>query len=404
MHKIVVHFSRFGPYHFARLRSAREAFGADFQVTGLEVSSTDATYDWREDVAADSPKVTVFPGRTLESLSHLEMRRGVFAALDRLSPDVVAVAGWGPADARACLAWCRSHGVKAVVMSETRRADGKRVWWKEWLKSRVIREYGAGLVGGSSHADYLASLGMPRKKIHSGYNVVDNEYFEREAARHREGSDGDLENPYFLASNRFVERKNLALLIQAYHQHVSSGDSPVWPLVLLGDGEEKVALVSRCTELGLAVAEGVPWQAARGSSGAAPTVWFPGFRQIDELPAFYARAGCFVHPAREEPWGLVLNEAMACSLPVLSSSNVGAAEELVHPGMSGWTFDPANPSALAGLLDRVAAMPAVERREMGRHARRILEETAPLSAFGVGLRAAAGFPPAVGGGRLHPAT
>ena len=119
----------------------------------------------------------------------------------------------------------------------------------------------------------------------------------------------------------------------------------------------------------------------------ASTVFFPGFRQIDELPRFYAHAGCFVHPAMEEPWGLVINEAMACGLPVLSSRNVGAAEELVENGVNGWTFDPTDVQGLARLLCQVsnAEFPLAS---FGDASRRIIEERCATAAFGRGLVAA----------------
>jgi glycosyltransferase involved in cell wall biosynthesis len=114
-------------------------------------------------------------------------------------------------------------------------------------------------------------------------------------------------------------------------------------------------------------------------------VVFPGFRQIGELPGFYAEAGAFVHPALEEPWGLVINEAMASGLPVLSSRNVGAAEELVVEGKTGYLFDPKNVEEIAAALVKIGAMEPEERLAMGRAAYERVERMAPLKAFGEGL-------------------
>jgi glycosyltransferase involved in cell wall biosynthesis len=114
-------------------------------------------------------------------------------------------------------------------------------------------------------------------------------------------------------------------------------------------------------------------------------VVFPGFRQIGELPGFYAGAGAFVHPALEEPWGLVINEAMASGLPVLSSRNVGAAEELVVEGKTGYLFDPNSVEEIASALVKIVAMEPRERLAMGRSAFERVERVAPLKAFGEGL-------------------
>jgi glycosyltransferase involved in cell wall biosynthesis len=92
-----------------------------------------------------------------------------------------------------------------------------------------------------------------------------------------------------------------------------------------------------------------------------------------------------VHPALEEPWGLVINEAMASGLPVLSSRNVGAAEELVVEGKTGFLFDPKNVEEIAAALVKIVAMEQEERLAMGRAAFEHVEHVAPLKAFGEGL-------------------
>ncbi|MFM8719846.1 MAG: glycosyltransferase [Chthoniobacterales bacterium] len=112
-------------------------------------------------------------------------------------------------------------------------------------------------------------------------------------------------------------------------------------------------------------------------------VYFYGFRQIEENPVFYALAEAFVLPSLKEEWGLVVNEAMACSLPVIVSRTAGCAEDLL-PGSgqvaggewrvtskdaddrkpltddsleersNGFVFDPKSSDALSEALQRVA--------------------------------------------------
>jgi glycosyltransferase involved in cell wall biosynthesis len=106
-------------------------------------------------------------------------------------------------------------------------------------------------------------------------------------------------------------------------------------------------------------------------------VVFAGFRQVEELPFFYGGAGVFIHPAVSEPWGLVINEAMASELPILSSGNVGAAEELVQEGVNGFLFDPEDVEELAGLMARMSGMSSEERLAMGRASERLILEWGP---------------------------
>jgi glycosyltransferase involved in cell wall biosynthesis len=242
-------------------------------------------------------------------------------------------------------------------------------------------------------------LGIPGDRIALGYNVVDNGFFG--GVRNGEGFSGfsselsggvgQAAGRYFLASNRFVERKNLGRLVEAYALYVERGAGDVWPLVLLGDGELRGELQTLCVNLGLRMADfEEAWDLKLNSykletPSDGGVVVFAGFRQIGELPGFYSGAGVFVHPALEEPWGLVINEAMASGLPVVASRNVGAAEELVLEGVTGFLFDPGNVGELAGLMARVAGMPEGERRAMGRAGRDLVERKVPKRAFGEGL-------------------
>lgn len=401
---LAIHFARLGPYHLVRLRSAFQVLAPlGWRVVALEIAGADATYEWERESGGREQweRVTVFPDGVFEKIAAGELKRGIVRELDRLRPDAVAVAGWGTVDARACLDWCKRNDAKAIVMTETRAADGRRVWWKEWVKSRIVRRFDAALCGGESHKHYLVQLGMPEERIACGYNVVDNDFFKMRSA-----DCGSFdEAPFFLASNRFVERKNLGRFLEGYKifqdlvfRIQGEEKKSVWPLVLLGDGELRGNLEARCAELGLQVfriQDSVFSSAGhedlklnsyklKTPSGGGCVV-FAGFRQIGELPSFYAGAGAFVHPALEEPWGLVINEAMASGLPVLSSRNVGAAEELVVEDKTGFLFDPVNVHSIAESLFKMFSMSEADRRKMGLEAREMVERKVPSRAFGEGL-------------------
>ena len=69
---------------------------------------------------------------------------------------------------------------------------------------------------------------------------------------------------------------------------------------------------------------------------------------------YYGLAGGLVLPNTREPWGLVVNEAMASGLPVLVSQNCGCALDLVSPGLNGWIFDPMNQYDIADCMEKLA--------------------------------------------------
>jgi glycosyltransferase involved in cell wall biosynthesis len=242
-------------------------------------------------------------------------------------------------------------------MSETQRVDHPRVWWKEAVKRQRVRLCAAGLVGGPRHRDYLAELGLPTDRIALGYNAVDNGIYAQRANAARNDRDsvqGLPTGPYFLAVNRFVREKNLTRLIEAFaHYHRNAPAGSAWDLVLCGDGPAADEVRAKATEC-----------------GAGDAIHFPGFLQARELTRYYAFASAFVHPSLLEPWGLVVNEAAACGLPLLVSNRAGCAETLVPepPGTTGWQFDPRDPAAISEALGRLAGLSAEERLAMGRRA------------------------------------
>ena len=115
-----------------------------------------------------------------------------------------------------------------VVMSESSRQDEPRTWWKEAIKRRIVGLYLAALVGGQHHVEYLVNWRC-RATVFTGYDVVDNAYPARSGAIRRSEVRSQrksrLPENYFLASARFIEKKNLATLISAYAEYQKTSTS-----------------------------------------------------------------------------------------------------------------------------------------------------------------------------------
>lgn len=356
MNKIIVIFNRLGPYHHARLT----AVGKRCQLTAIEVSAMDSTYAWDEVAGAGSfTRRTLFRDSGEAMYSSDELYRRIQAVINEVKPDLVAVNGWSDRSALAAIYHCRHIAIPVVVMSESQEHDETRTWLKESIKKRIVGLCQAGLVGGSPHVDYLAKLGMPRERIFTGYDVVDNEYFyfnslasldNRELLRKQH----NLPENYFLASNRFIEKKNLPRLIQAFARYQQLSVTGGWQLVILGDGEQRPRLECLLKE-----------------HGVEDKVLLPGFKQYHELPVYYGLASAFIHASTSEQWGLVVNEAMASGLPVLVSNRCGCAPDLVQDSVNGFAFDPFDVEVLAGLMTKIATDDA-KRFAMGAASREII--------------------------------
>ena len=247
-------------------------------------------------------------------------------------------------------------------MSESQRIDHPRVWWKEAVKRRRVRRFSAALVGGPRHRAYLTDLGMSADRIALGYNAVDNDLYAGRADAARRSSDGRRglpAAPYFLAVNRFVSEKNLPRLLRAFARYRRQATGDAWDLVLCGGGPGAAEV-----------------EEAVAASGVAGAIHRPGFLQADELARWYAFASAFVHPSLMEPWGLVVNEAAACGLPLLVSDRAGCAETLVPAG-TGKRFDPRDEEGLAAGLAWLAGLPLAERLALGRRAAEVVADWGP---------------------------
>lgn len=346
--RIAILFDRFGPYHVARLRGAMNF--AD--ILAVEGALHRKIYDWSPPELPEDLEyvaLTTAPGEEADPVL-VEKR------LDQLvlpfRPDAVALPGWSNMVTLCALRWAHKRGIASVCMSETNVWDFERNRIFESIKRGIVSHYGGGLATNESQIEYLVKLGIPRKSIFSGYNAIDNDFFREAAARWRSmpGLPPEIEGAvpqaarsrYFLASSRFIPKKNLLRLLDAYDVfRKQRDDNPAdWPLVLLGDGELRGDIEAKIAALGL------------GSH-----VHLPGFLQLESLVRYYGTAGAFIHASTTEQWGLVINEAMAAGLPVAASWRCGSTQYLIEDAVTGFTFDPHSTKEMAVALDRLAQLP-----------------------------------------------
>ncbi|MFT3913258.1 MAG: glycosyltransferase [Anaeromyxobacteraceae bacterium] len=361
--RVAVLVERLGPYHAARFAAVARRTDA-LDLTVLEIAAGSTRYAWSGGEAASFRTHPLFPGADYLALRPAELRRATRAALAELRPAVVVANGWGFPESRAAIAWAAANGRPAAIFSDSHERDAPRVAWREALKRGVVGACAAALVAGRRHAEYLARLGMPADRIVTGYDVVDNAHFASGAAAARADAPAlrarlGLPARYFLASARFIAKKNLPALVDAYAGYRAAAQAP-WGLVLLGDGEERAAL-----------------EAAIDRHHLADAVRLPGFVQYPELPAWFGLASAFVLPSTHEQWGLVVNEAAAAGLPLVVSERAGCAPELVRDGENGFLFDPSRPGELGERLQRMAALPDAALAVMGEASRRLVAALTP---------------------------
>jgi 1,2-diacylglycerol 3-alpha-glucosyltransferase len=339
--RLALIWTNFGPYHMARIRAVKPFF----DVKAIELTSNERLYHWWRG-EPDASIHTVVQG-AWEEHNGLVLARKLWRLLNQLRPTVILVPGYANLPALCAAAWGRYRGAKTILMSESNYDDHPRRIIPESLKRiLVMLLFDGAIVGGKRAASYLRRLGVAKEKIVDGYDVVDNHFFFSQAAHHRSQTNQSDQRPYFLFVGRLAPEKNVSTLICSHARYLEAGGS--WPLVIVGDGPLREQLSRQAMD-----------QVQKGM------VVFAGHRNTPDLPEFYAFAGCFVLPSTREPWGLVVNEAMASGLPVIVSSRCGCVSDLVDDGSNGLIVDPENPSNLAAALQRVAALSKERRMQMG---------------------------------------
>lgn len=393
---VAVLYLNFGPYHVARLRAVAAALASyECKLIGVELASFEDKYPWRIDRGAEPfTWVTLFPDRTVESVSKPEQRRAICALLDGHDPAAVAPAGWSHAFFLAALGWCRRRRAVSVVCGDSTAHTGlrgdwtpiRRPWHKELVKRFMLRGVNAAQASGNLCREYFASLGIPRERIVLKYDVVDNAFFSAIADAMRADADAwrtrlNLPPKFFFYPSRMLVVKNHLRLLAAYEKYAARAREP-WGLVLLGSGPDEAPVDERIRRM------------------ANPLVSRRPNEQIEGVARYYGLASALVFPSWSETWGLIINEAEAAGLPVIVSSGCTAAEHLLVEGVNGFGFDPMDVEGLAAALGRMASLSAAEYSACCATSRRIIAEwdVGPhaaelLRAIGLGAATCLGVAP-----------
>lgn len=230
-------------------------------------------------------------------------------------PDYLVIYGYTRVPQLTALFWCfitrRPFALGGDATYYADGASGIRKFLKAYWLGRIARQAAAILVVGKASRMFWEAYGARTAQIFEAPFAVDNDWFAAESGRQRTNAAalraelGWEDKIVFLYVGRLIKRKNVDLLVRALH----NTELQQAVLLVAGDGEEREVLE--------ALANG------------DPRIKFAGSASQQELAFYYALADVLVLPSRAEPWGLVVNEAMACGLAVIAHWQCGAAVDLV---------------------------------------------------------------------------
>jgi glycosyltransferase involved in cell wall biosynthesis len=356
----------------------RVARHPDLELTVVYAARTVAGRSW--DVA-HAHEAVVLRGRSPRAARRIlrhdyPVTPGIFRVLGESRPDCVVVSGWSTFAAQVAILWCRLRRVPYVVLVES-HDTGPKAGWRRVVKGSVVpavlRGASSVLVAGSLARDSVVSHGARPERVRVFANTIDvASYAERchrastrrQELRRRLGLADDAVAVLCVA--RLVPEKDIDTLLRA------SAIAGVRP-VLAGSGPERSRLERLAGELSL-------------------DAIFLGERPWDELVEVYVSADVFALLSEHEPWGVVVNEAAACSLPLVLSNRVGAAADLLREAENGFLVPAGDVGAAAEALRRLAA-DAELRRRFGERSRELVDGwgyDASVDNFVIAVREAVG--------------
>lgn len=280
---------------------------------------------------------------------------GLWSHLGQNPYDVVIALGWTMPNTVLAWQYCKTHRRPVVVWDDSIPHPPGR--WKRRLMPVVQRYFGSFdsyLASSSWCRDYFVSMGAPREQIIFFPQIVDNDFFARSADALRPRRDalkqelGIHTSRVILFVGQSIARKGVVPLMEAFERVAQA--NPDVTLVTVGQG----VLTSEM-------------QARRLASHARDRIVIHPFVSQQDLPKFYALADIFVLPSFYDTFGLVINEAMASRLPIVTTNRVGAVADLVRDGVNGRVVAPGDVPALAEALTQLVGNDAL-RAEMGKRA------------------------------------
>ncbi len=344
----------------------------EVDLTVLYCSSSGATTfrdrDMGSSVKWDIATLQDYKYKFLQNFSPLSLQHGFFSLINPgIASElltgrydaVIIMLGWGSVSAWISFAASSLASLPFFLYGDSSFLPPEgtaRARLRAKLLRRLFAIASGFMISGKSNAAYYQYYGADKTRFFPMPWAVDNDRFSKSGTLSPEQRNVvrdhfkiSHDHVVILFSAKLVERKDPATLLEAVGRMQHREKVTV---VFAGDGVLRQTLQA---------------QAARLNVKAI----FPGFINQTALPEIYGMSDVFVLPSTFEQRGTVVNEAMACGLPVVVSSRVGPASDIAQHDVNGFVFEVGEVAELAGYLDRLTADPEL-RNSMGRKSREII--------------------------------
>jgi glycosyltransferase involved in cell wall biosynthesis len=283
----------------------------------------------------------------------IHLNRGVISALRELNPDAILSGGFAAANVAAFL-YAKLFGKKYFAWTHLTLRDGAQSsLLRRWVRYLVIGSADGSIAESTVAREAFIHYGAPSNRVLRAVMPLDVATIHSRtlAARQHDGYRRRRERfsgTVLLSIGQLIVRKGYRELLEIYERVQRA--RPDVSLVILGDGPERSVLERLVQDRGLR------------------RVFFEGYVQAEGLPLYLACADIFLFHTLYDAFGLVLSEAMAAELPVVSSVHAAATRDLVSEGITGYAIDPRHADESAATLLKVIEMPEEARVAMGKAA------------------------------------
>lgn len=294
----------------------------------------------------------------------------IFFKLYKNKFDAVVISGWVDFVSQTLPFLTSFYSFKYILWAgSTKDEPSIQRWLFLPLVKSIIRRASSIIPYGTKSKRYLMNLDANKDIIVNSFNAIDVDYFQNKIKKITKSKINILKTSYNISKNtlvilyvgQFIPRKSLSVLIKA-----ASMLNKDLSLVFLGHGDEKDNYISLANELSVKLT-------------------IINHLERDKLPEIYKMSDLFILPSREEVWGLVVNEAMACGLPVICSDNVGCVEDLVINEVNGFVFKSDDPKSLAEMITLISKDKS-HLKKMGNESKKIIKTiTTEKSANSINL-------------------
>jgi len=321
------------------------------------------THRGREKIGDYDAKIHNYPHKMLyngflEELSTINKVKLLLKEIIDYKPTILITAGYSDPSIIFSVIFNKIRGGKNIITSDTTINDRTRIWYKELVKKTILNFFDFGFCIGTKQIEYLLSLGLSNNKIiKAGWYAIDYKDVPK-----LNKLINNFKKLNFIYVGRISPEKNLKMLIDSFYEVKKFENSKDWGLIIVGDGPQREKLFKLVNSLGL-----------------KNDVFFVGGRSWKEVVDFYTISDVFILPSISEPWGLVVNEAMICGLPVIVSKRCGSYWDLVKEGVNGFGFDPFNQKELQEIMLKFINKD-VDIKKMGEESKNIIKDYTPENA------------------------